>query len=257
MALQFGAATTDRITCGTGTSISDLPEWTYCAWVYPTTFTSLRLIYARSDANYLRLNGTSGYVQILRAYSTTNMNYIANSRPLTLNAWNFVSARMTTAKTGNLYVGTLTTPAVECTYSTSTAGVGTLTTEDATSPGITACIGNWATITPNRAFQGMIASVSVWRYAMPIWDIRSQQRNPQPGPGCVAFWRPGGRYGTAVQQDESGFANHGTVTGATANTLEPPLYILPPRRIWYVPEVVVAGTAVPVFYRHLQTQGIA
>lgn len=227
MALTFGAATSDRVDCGSGASIDDLNPFTWLFWCYATNNTANRALGSKesgSNSKRLRLSGTGGSagnlrVEVVRA--TTNTDYITNDTPLgTLNTWKCVAITFDSAASAgqivNIYSGTRSVVLAESTYGTATDGSGTPSSEAAGS----FYIGNRAGLA--SSFQGRIAVCMIWNRALTLAELIEQQFRPHKTSGCVMFTRVGYN-GTGTQPDWSGNGNAGTVTGATLTPDDVPL----------------------------------
>lgn len=225
MSLRLGGAITDRINIGSGVSIDNLNPMTILAWVYPTTLTTNRTIYFKgpsgSSRRLLRLADTAGNIQyaVIRASLT---NYVTNSAPLAnLDRWYLVAATFdSTAAAGeivNIYVGTEKALASEATYGTATDGSGAVT-DDAADDAIW---GNVATL--DLSWQGLLGYGAVFNLVLPPAEIHRWQGRSAPRAGCRDFHKFGGVLGAGRQLDESGYGNHGVVTGAVPSFLMPRL----------------------------------
>lgn len=224
MALTFGAATSDRVVCGSAASLDNLDPFTVLAWVYPTTLTAGRRVFEKlTTDNNVRLNLAAGNVRFIRARATTSTDYITNSTPLSAtNSWIFFALTYASASTPttHIYTGNLTTAITEATYGTATDGSGALT-DDAAENWV---IGNKAAATFNSAWQGAIGHFSIYNVVLTSAQIEAQRLRQFVGSGCVMFLQLGFD-GTGTQTDFSGNSNTGAVTGATASAHHP--YIIP------------------------------
>ena len=218
MALTFGVTTSSRVNHGSATVLDNLDPFTVIMWMYPTTLTNGRRPYTKGAQNTFSIYGTAGDLSFERLRTTSTI-YTTNNTPLaTLNKWYFVAFSFNSAgATGqivNIYVGNLSTFAVEATYGTATDGSGSLNT-DATANLI---IGNRPVA--DSAFQGRIAWVGVWNRELTLGELRAQQFRPHKTSGCVLFTHYGFN-GTGTQPDWSGSGNPGTVTDATVSSHVP------------------------------------
>ena len=227
--LTFGAATSDRVNHGSGSTLDNLDPFTWMAWVRPTTLTDARAIIVKDDNSggslkHLRLLGTAGNVQAFTTRATQNTRYETNDTPLSaLNAWVFIAVVYNSAAAANnlfhIYAGSQTVLARERTYAVTQDGSGAVTADAAgflsvgnEGPGYT------------RAFQGDIGPVEISTRALSLAEIQDHQSQPHFSGGNVLFTYEGFN-GTGTQADLSGNGNSGTVTGATASTLGPPIFI--------------------------------
>jgi hypothetical protein len=242
-ALTFGAATTDRVDCGSDASITDLDPYTWLCWVYPTTLTAFRQILNKASIKLLQLFNTLGDIrfQVARASATT---YNTNDKPLAvLNQWYFVAGVFDSAatQTGHVYTGTVQKPAVESAYGTATAGSGAVTTD----AGGSFEIANRGT--GDTPIQGSVGTTAVIASALSLQDIRFWQRwtlDPSWRPDrrfrTRLFMRPG-KHSGGMQIDYSGYGNHGALTGGVPTTNGVPTRMTSGRRSLRRAGSVVAG----------------
>lgn len=215
MALTFGAATTDSVDVASDVSIEDLDPYTWWGWFFPTAFTNTRRFLGRGDELHrLSVQGTDNIrYRRNRASNTTNTVYETNDSPLSLNVWHFVAASFNSgASAGNIahiYVGTLTTLAVESAYGTQTDGAGTPDT-DVGSIWIVGNKGNKA-----KSFEGDIAIAGLIDRELTLGQIQDLQFRPRAVKDTKIFIHLG-HNGTGTQPDWSGNGNSGTVSGPTA-----------------------------------------
>lgn len=229
MALKFGAATSDRVPCGTGSSMANLATYTMLMLVYPTG-TSITKLYSKGEGSHtshaLRFDGTGaagGAMAFFRGYSTTDVDYEWSSTQLiTANRWYWVAltfdgsvtppVRLYTAPLGGFLVE-------ETTLAFSQNPSGTRFDDSANA----FTIGNRFNAPLNQAFQGNIASLMWVNSVLPFALLEKLIVRPSLMPGTVGFWRPGA-HGQLTVLDLSGNANHGSVTGATL-AVDPPLHL--------------------------------
>ena len=227
-ALTFGAATTDRVDIGAGSSLADLDPFTIFAWVFPTGTTANRAILGSrgqgaASVRQLRLNGSggsSGNLELRVTRATTSTSYITNTRPMNVsNTWVCVMATFDSAAspTGRIYTGTLAALLAEATYGTSTAGAGAVSAESSASHTWgNRDVGGFAS-----AFQGRIACGLYLNRVLTLGEGLNLQFFPRLLANTKNFVLLG-RNGVGTQPDLSGNGNNGTVTGATASN-GPPL----------------------------------
>ncbi len=220
MALTFGAATSDRVACGSNAVLDNLNPLTILAWVYPTTLTAGRFICNKGTGlhtqNGFPLSGTGGDIEYIRGRATTDADRWTNSTPLaTLNKWYCVAATFDSTQTPNshIYTGTLTTMMAEATYNASSADGSGAVFDDSANNFV---IGNKNAASFNSAFQGRLAVLAYFNRVLTLGEIKSWQFNPRKLSGCVGFWILGFN-GTGNQPDLSGNFNAGTVTGAAVS----------------------------------------
>lgn len=225
-ALTFGAATSDRVNCGSATSLDNLVSSggtvTAIAWIYPTAFSGRAIISKQRSSAAVGWGMTvnaSSQLRVIHERATTDLQYVANNLTLSANTYYCVAGVIDgTANTGKLYVGSLTTNMTETTYGTTDGGSGTYGADAARS----LFIGNVDGTTPNLSFEGDIFAVAVFNRGLTLGELITWQWQPQKMNGCVLYVQCGWN-GTGTQPDWSGNTNNGTVTGATASTRGVPL----------------------------------
>lgn len=222
MALTFGAATSDRVDHGKASSLNDISTVTFAIWFYPTTLTSGKRLFEKTQSAGSRrvfIHTTTSELRWQNGQSTTNADYITSNASITTNKWWFAAFTYNGSGTGRekIYVGDLSTLATERTYSTSSDGSGTYNADNANN----LMVGN--ANGANAALQGRIAVFVFWNRVLSLGEIQSFQFRPRRlGSGCVLFAHYGFN-GTGTQPDWSGSGNSGTVTGATLTPDHVPL----------------------------------
>jgi hypothetical protein len=221
MALTLGGAASDVINIGSGASLDDLDPFTYLVWLNPTTLTANRVLFRKiqTGVKILQLSNGSGDLQFAVSRSGAATNYTTNSSPLAATGtWIFLAATYNSAASAgqvhNIYKGTLTAAATECTYATATDGSGGSTTDATGDQSIGGRVG------ASSAFQGAIAVAAIFNRELTLGEILSWQFDPRVMAGCVAFHHFGFN-GVSTQPDYSGRGNAGTVTGATVSAHVP------------------------------------
>lgn len=215
--LIFGAATSDVVDVGSGASLDDLDPFTVLLWCMPTTLTSGRALWSKMGTGnkFLRFSDAAGNVQLFVTRAVTT-SYITNTAPLgTTNQWALLAASFSSAQVAGqivkIYKGALGVPAAAQTFGTATDGSGALTTDNTGN-------GRWSNMSSLAvSFQGRIAMGAVFGAELSLADVQSWQQRPRVTVGAnaaKAFFRLGNE-GVGTQQDYSGNANTGTVTGAT------------------------------------------
>lgn len=212
--LVFGAATSDRVDSGNASDINDLAAFTYLAWVYPTTFTTNRAIAFKGSAvgkfKAMGLSGVGGDMAAQVGRATVNAFVVTNDAPLALNTWGCVALSYGAVNGCKLYHGSLTTLAVQSSYSATAIGSGA-TSADAAS---TMLWGN--NDLAGSAFQGRIAMSAVVGVEMTLADIQSWQVLPRKSIAANVALRSlrfGKNAADAIEYGSGG--SNGTVTGAT------------------------------------------
>lgn len=225
-ALSVGAATSDRIDCGTGSSLAftENTKMTALLWFQITTFTANRQLFAQNatDGNggpRLLLDGTSElhFVVNRGPVGTANCDVTTNNAALVVGVPYVVAVTFDAAATqnGHVFLGSLTQPITELTYAGAANLSGNVTTT-------TAWVWfNRATIF-NTAVQCLAWVGARYNAILDLAEMRAWQANPfrQVRPElalCQAF----AANGTGRVIDRSGNNNHGTITGAipTSNYL--------------------------------------
>lgn len=218
-ALVFGAVNSDRVTCG---APANATAFTTIQWIYPTTLGGY-FIMSRKNATSptwrIALTGASGAVEFVHQRATTFMEFITSSLLLSVNTWYCVAGSMTqTGPVTKIYIGSLTTPMAEPTYSASTAGAGTY--GDVT--GVNLNLGNRDN-SPTVAFNGRIGMAGYFASAFTLAQCESWRQRPRvtvDGITAIRFYRLGKSGADAIEYTGAG---NGTVTGATQGD-GPPLH---------------------------------
>jgi hypothetical protein len=240
MALTFGSNTANRVNCGSGSAIDDVPvggQMTVCAW-YKPVLGALQVIASKANStgpnNGWRLLQTSGdRVQfVVEAASGAETNYQSSNSSLTA-VWSFVSATFNFANgaldKAHICKGSLTVPVAELAYASRVDGASV-----GTDAGHTLELGNLTTA-GSFSVRGGLAWVGVWKRELSLAQLRAVQFDPigeEPW-GRVGMWILGDKPGT--QLDLSPYGNHGTITGATyasAAELDTLLYPDEPSMAW-------------------------
>lgn len=215
MSLLFGAVNTDRVNCGSGTTLDNLTALTLMAWVYPTSNVSNKGIVnhfqGAADSGWeLYTADALGNIALEWAGDTYCFGQSTTTPLSSLNTWAFLAGCATFTAKPRLYTGTLAALASEVTYDVVyTAGI---TRHDDAARNL--MLGNKDTAATNLAFTGRIAWVGVWNRELALGEVQAQQFAPHVTSGCVGFFHLGFN-GTGTQADWSGNGNNGTVTGAT------------------------------------------
>jgi len=222
MSLTFGANTTDLVSIAASSSINNLDPFTYCWWMYVTTWTGSRDPFTKIGSGQLiamQLDGTTGAgnLKLTITGSTGSIVLLTTGQNMAVNTWYFCAATYNSANSSdkaNIYVGTLATPVALALGSGASAVTGTH--DDSANP---IRIGNNAT--PNAVLQGDMAWLGVWNKELSLAQLKDQQYFPHVTSGNVVFMHLNNST-TGTQLDQSGLQNKGTVTGATPSTLAEP-----------------------------------
>ena len=213
-ALAFGAATSDRVDCGSAADIDNLTTVALLLWVYPTTLTLGRQLIAKQSATgwNIRLNDATGNIRFFWFRTGTNLNFATNDTPLaTLSVWYKVFVTCVPGTGTHIYSAPLNSALTERTYGTSAPG-GAPTTADAAE---TLTLGNRTTGTPTEALQGRIGPCALFKIVPTLAQAEEWFRRPKnqiAGTAALRFWRLGKDGADAIEYTGAG---NGTVTGAT------------------------------------------
>lgn len=221
MPLKFGVGTGDRVSDPAATSINDLDPVSYAFWIYPTSITGAqRLLTKGTGATggfhlFAYDNVATSDLNWTVKRATANCNYVTNSAPVALAAhWYFVVVTFSSAATptSHIYVGDLTVPAKECTYTVgSTDGSGGVTAQAAGQPL------HWMNggAAPANSFKGLCQVGAAYNAVLSLEDVQRLQKRTHPVTvrQCVDFhWF--GAHGQLTVLDASGHGNVGAITGA-------------------------------------------
>ncbi len=226
MGLIFIDSGSDRVDCGSDSSLENLDPVTYMIWqnlneVKANNRWFIGKEVTIADNKIGMSNAGIGEWTFNREFSTTRHRRITNDASLALNTWQCLGAVMDSASPENsgLWSGLLTANMVESTYGSSQDPEGTIVTD----AGSVLLIGNEPTST-TFAIPGTIAVVAVIARALTTAEQIDWQWNPRPVADTKLFMQVG-YGGVGTQADLSGFGNNGTVTGALVAThvpLSPP-----------------------------------
>lgn len=215
MSLNAIAGTTDRVLTTGALGLGN--AFTIMQWVYPTSNGngngSITQPTTTSNIGRIRRVGTGGDISVLVARTSVPTQYETNDTPWsTLNKWYFTVVTYDESggagEVANIYVGDLTTLAVERSYGVAIDGSGATIGE---SGGAAICNSNSTT---TQGFGGRVAFTAAYSRVMSLNEIRTHQFFPRVASNCRLFMVLGWN-GTGTQADWSGLKNHGTVTGAT------------------------------------------
>lgn len=212
-ALTFSG--TNRVTLANAGNMNDLAAWSIIYWLNPSTPQGQ---VHRQDATGFRRTAIndSNTISSTSGRTTSDDSYDTNNASLTAGAWAYVAIVYDSAASSgerfNVYKGTLTSLAVELTYSATQDGSGSVTfTGDIN-------IGNRSS--GSDPFLGTIAIWAQWNRALTLDEVRQQQFRPRVTSGCITFLHMGFG-GTSTVRDWSGLGNNGTITGASYSAHPP------------------------------------
>jgi hypothetical protein len=216
-ALLFGAATSDRVNVGAGSSLANITDGTVLVWFYANDVANtFKVLFGKvnsAGAGGWQFNrvGTSGStLRLFRMRAITDQQVSSPASTIISGAWNFAATSWDiTGGAPKMYHGSLLAPAADVSTSV-TAGSGAQSDDSA----LPLLVGNYRSDSPAAAYPGRLAAAAVFNRILTPAEIQSWQGRPRVMGGCVGFWQLG-RTGTSTQLDYSGNGNHGTVTGAT------------------------------------------
>ena len=244
--LNFDQGTTTKVDHGDAASVQNLNVATYLFWVKISTLVAGdRICQKGLGANFYLMDVTGAGSDLLE-FSINRGTLSQLSSALFTNfanwpgtgAWAFMAVVCDTGGADGdqkLYIGSLTGSATEpSSYDNQRVGSGTV----GDNSGSNLVMGNRTN--DNVELAGDIAWGGLWNRVLTLGEIRAQQFRPHKTPGNVLFTRYG-MNGAGLQIDESGFGNHGTVTGATL-AQGPPLAGRRIQRLWALLPDCPAGT---------------
>lgn len=215
MSLDFAAASSDRVDCGSPSLSLLSTGFTVMAWMYNDAIDNNRHVISRGNGSgqaKWRLSTASGTGPtngpILQWIGSAGLTYIGTT-VFSANQWNFIAAVVNPYVSAKIYKGTLTSAAAEMSYSTSTPGSSY---NDDASNAIE--LGNrFTTNGSSQALDGKLGPTILVSRQLTTAEIVDWQWRPRVIANTEGFWRPGAN-GTSTQPDWSGKGRNGTVTGA-------------------------------------------
>lgn len=243
MALVFGAANTDDVRIG-GTSLDNLAAFSMLFWIYPTTIGHQRRIWTKTDLKQIEIRNSGGETNKFTVYFARDTTYAVTSvanNTLVANTWQCIGVTYDSTDGIRVFVGSLTSPIAEVTYTTQDVGSGA-NTDDSTNDIALGNLGPSGT----SSFQGRMEVYKHFNTRMTLAELRRHQFHDIPASNCLLHWRLG-YSGTTTQVDWSGTGNAGTISGPTIGAGLP----IPYRRHGqiYVPYAVAAATGQPTIKR--------
>jgi hypothetical protein len=224
MALDFTNAATDRVDHGSAANLDDLDPGTWLFWCKPTGLVNSMALWGK------KLNGFNFAHRINVAQPVANFEiratwlagggnttYITNNANLQNDTWYFIAVTFDSSLGANfchIYLGTLTSIAVELAYGTATDGNAPIS--DAAANWY---IGNHETVAATFAdnWEGDIAWYSAYSGVLSLAQIIQMQFRPSVRRANCVVSSHYGYNGVGTQADLSGNGNTGAVTGATVN----------------------------------------
>lgn len=228
--LRFGGATSDRIDCGNPTILTNVNTGTICAWVYNTSTSTNQRLWSKgivANLHHLRLQTSAFAFVLVRA--TVSLIGSANASSFAAygtNKWICVVAVWNSGGVDGdqkLYLGDEHVPPAEpSAYGSQAVGSGGVADDS----GANFCIGNVAAST-TVSWVGSYAFFGMWNRVLPYAEIVQQWRQwVEPSPwidtmGAINYTLIGPQ-GFGRVNDWSGYANHGSVTGAVLSGVTAP-----------------------------------
>ena len=179
MSLVFGAATSDRVNCGSGASLDNLTAFTWLVWVYVTTITSGRTIMNKAGTGVKNVRLISGggdplnTLDVLVSRATASASTVGSADDVVPNTWQCFGVTYDETDGVRIFKGSLTSALVEVTYSYRDVGSGATTADDTGS----LILGNNGAFT--LALQGRLAVVSVIPNRLTLAQLRAWQFRPR------------------------------------------------------------------------------
>lgn len=221
--LRFGAATTDRVAIAPSTSTNNLDPWTVIIRGKQSSQSGGRNFFGKgfngSNTRHIEchVSGTNtGNIQVALDRATGDLTYTSTGGPMLLGpsapfllavTFNSANAANTLVKA---YVSFNGGPFVPVSWGTTTDGSGAFQSDVLDS----LCFGNLSTGSTN-SYQGLLwrAHLLADELNLGVLNTTQLQRFTRLG-STRGLWTFGAN-GTGVVIDESGYGNHGTITGAT------------------------------------------
>ncbi len=217
-ALHFGAVSTDVVTIAADTELNTLNPFTLILWIKPITLTTNAQFWGKGNASLLiRLSGTTGNVELLRALSSVNVDYITNTTPLAVavaGTWNCIAISHSTAAGAGAKVAVYSSIFGEDlaadTFGTATDGSVTVNSDAASQ--IT--VGNNASPFNSGIVAG-IGPIAQFGAVLSLSDAQTWCNNPAAVIGANTARVMLAMNATGTLTDLSGNGNSGTVSGPT------------------------------------------
>ena len=185
MSIVFGTvATSDRIDFGAGSTLSNLADWTYIAWVYRTSNANNQHIISKDNTaaaprgpRIVFETGTRCELRVAVGASTTSPTVVVANGTSRINRWECVAG---TFKTSTLScgaaVGTETEPMYQPAYGTNTVGVGTVVADT----GFSLWVCNLQRA-PTNPFFGGIAWAGVYPRVLTLAEMEQWRQDTMAG----------------------------------------------------------------------------
>lgn len=244
-ALLFGAATSDRVDCGSAAALDFMQQVTAIVIARVDTLTDTRVFISKyrgaSAAGWeLALSGTAGAISGRYARGAgTDLLHVSADGLVSPGVWTVVAMvanRLTDEM--RLLSAPLGMPLREPPYASRSAGSGAYNSDAS----FNVYVGGRHAATPNGALQGAISAAAVYNRILTTLEInqvakalshpsRAHRANAVPGAQIIVSL---GLTGTGTQVDVSGNGNHGTVTGASLTYGDATKHALVSAPIWRV-----------------------
>lgn len=256
MALNFNAANR-RIVVPTSSSLNNFTHISGLLWINAAALGAddylLNLVGSGGSPIFrLIVADTSGSIQ-LAVWRTTGFGYqqTSTSTGISGSAWECVGFRYdntNSAQTAHqIYIGDLTTPMVESSYS---AGLGSANSINTPQDG-DLVIGNSDASPSTHFFAGDMAVVKLFDGLLSLDELIAQQWKTVPRSDLVLY-NELGYSGTTTQVDYSGNGNSGTLTGGTIADHVPLVNPFGAPIIQEPYEVAASGLGIPIASYHYQ-----
>ena len=208
MALDFTAATTNKVTVTNPQTFGAGSAFSWCMWIMRTAALSNTQGMSKGgvDLFVFSTTGTVMFFNIPRA--TTGSNAKVLSSAFVLNEWEFWAGTYDETDGPRLFKGTLTSPVAEVTYSARVVGAGNTTADS----------GNL--FINNRgaanvlAIGARIGTFNWFNRRLSLAELAQQQWQPLPASGSQFFGHLGYDAANSVVADLSGNGRNGSITGA-------------------------------------------
>lgn len=220
MGLTFADSTANEVNCGSAPVLDDLSNVTLCAWIKPTdNANNYRNWAGKGDKFVFFRRGVDGTRLSTVMFGSVNCSVDITAGNVT-TGWNFVAFTLNLGTAAVAYWGNESTAVTDKSFGAA-AGTAPRTT-DATS---NFTIGSDQGDAANVAAPYTFAWVGLWTPSLTLAQIEDQRLHPTVTPGNILFMRFNSN-NTTGERDQSGLANHGTITGATVATTADPVGVI-------------------------------
>lgn len=226
MSLRF-EYTPARVCHFSSPSLDNLQTWTALTWIYMTTFSAWMGVMEKRDVSNTGSRNfgaadVSGTVNVFIRRDPTNDDFNAANTAFVAGQWCYLAITydMNAASGSRVAVYSSTISGTVSSHGTGGTGSGTLKDDSA------GCL--WMGGAYNAAWvaRAKIAHFSHWNRVLTLDEIKAQKFNLKYpiANGCVLFCNYGAGYGKqAIQEDLSGWNNHGTPWPGVSVSDNPPL----------------------------------